>query len=90
MSPPAGPATPATTAPPTGHRGGIPALSAPTRPCGGGRGGYAYDSPRDFSGPSRRGSWGGGPRGGGEFRGGFRGGFDDSSAAGLSIQSTPL
>ncbi|KAG9204825.1 hypothetical protein G6514_010058 [Epicoccum nigrum] len=83
MSPPAGPATPATTAPPTGPRGGNPALSAPTRPRGGGRGGYTYDSPRDFSGPSRRGSWGGGgPRGGGDFRGGFRGGFHDSSAAG--------
>jgi len=53
-------------------------LSAPTRPRGGGRGGFAYDSPRDFSGPPRRGSWGGGPRGGG----GFRGGFHDGPAAG--------
>ena len=75
ISPPAGPASLASTAPPAGPRGSSnPALSAPTRPRGGGRGGYPYDSPRDFSGPPRRGSWGGGPRGGGGFRGGFHDG----------------
>ncbi|KAJ4990674.1 hypothetical protein SVAN01_03905 [Stagonosporopsis vannaccii] len=77
ISPPAGPASSTPTVPPTGPRGN-PALSAPTRPRGGGRGGYPYDSPRDFSGPPRRGSWGAGPRGGG----GFRGGFHEGPAAG--------
>ncbi|KAJ4313288.1 hypothetical protein N0V94_007014 [Neodidymelliopsis sp. IMI 364377] len=74
ISPPVGPASLAPSAPPAGPRGGNPALSAPTRPRGGGRGGYPYDSPRDFSGPPRRGSWGAGPRGGGGFRGGFHDG----------------
>ncbi|KAJ4362611.1 hypothetical protein N0V95_001416 [Ascochyta clinopodiicola] len=82
ISPPAGPASSAPTAPPAGPRGGNPALSAPTRPRGGGRGGYPYDAPRDFSGPPRRGSWGAGPRGGGDFRGGFRGGFHDGPPSG--------
>jgi len=68
MSPPAGPSgsTPQPTAYP---RTSNPVLAAPTRPRGGGRGGFGYDSPRDFQGPPppRRGSahWGG--RGGSGF-----------------------
>lgn len=69
ISPPAGPS--GSAAPPPSHpRGNNPVLAAPTRPRGGGRGGFAYDSPRDFSGPPRRGSWGAGPRGGGFYGGG--------------------
>ena len=69
MSPPAGPANTAPQAP-SYPRGNNPVLAAPTRPRGGGRGGFGYDSPRDFNGPpSRRGSWGGGPRGGGYYGG---------------------
>jgi hypothetical protein len=70
ISPPAGPAS-STPQPPTFPRGSNPALVAPTRPRGGGRGGFGYDAPRDFSGPpARRGSWGAGPRGGGFYGGG--------------------
>jgi hypothetical protein len=69
ISPPAGP-NGSTPQPPTFPRGNNPALAAPTRPRGGGRGGFTYDSSRDFSGPTaRRGSWSGGPRGGGHFGG---------------------
>lgn len=70
MSPPAGPSG-STPQPPPYPRTSNPVLAAPTRPRGGGRGGFGYDAPRDFSGPpARRGSahWGGG-RGGG-FHGG--------------------
>jgi hypothetical protein len=56
--------------PPAHPRGSNPVLAAPTRPRGGGRGGFPYDPPRDFSGPPpRRGSYGG-PRGGGFYGGG--------------------
>lgn len=73
ISPPAGPSGP--TPPPNNfQRGSNPVLAAPTRPRGGGRGGFGYDAPRDFSGPPpRRGSghWGG--RGGGFLPSGPRG-----------------
>ena len=66
ISPPVGPGS---HQPPAYPRSSNPVLAAPTRPRGGGRGGYGGESYRDFSGgpPSRRGSWGGG-------RGGFHGG----------------
>ncbi|CAI6330198.1 unnamed protein product [Periconia digitata] len=70
MSPPAGPSNPTTHAP-AFPRSNNPVLAAPTRPRGGGRGGFGYDTPREFSGgPPRRGSahWGG--RGGGHFASG--------------------
>ncbi|KAF2182701.1 hypothetical protein K469DRAFT_728332 [Zopfia rhizophila CBS 207.26] len=70
ISPPVGPSG-STPQPPAYPRGNNPVLAAPTRPRGGGRGGFAYDSPRDFSGPPpRRGSahWVG--RGGGGYYGG--------------------
>lgn len=68
MSPPAGPTSSSAPQPPSQPRSSNPVLAAPTRPRGGGRGGFPYDSPRDFSGaPPRRGSWVGGPRGGGHF-----------------------
>ncbi|KAF2734048.1 hypothetical protein EJ04DRAFT_256051 [Polyplosphaeria fusca] len=71
ISPPAGPST-NTSQPPAYPRGGSnPVLSAPTRPRGGGRGGFGYDAPRDFSGgpPPRRGSWSGAGGRGGYFGG---------------------
>ncbi|KAF2463655.1 uncharacterized protein BDR25DRAFT_297800 [Lindgomyces ingoldianus] len=67
ISPPVGPSGAAPQAP-AYPRGNNPVLAAPTRPRGGGRGGFGYDAPRDFSGPApRRGSthWGG--RGGGGY-----------------------
>lgn len=70
MTPPAGPSS-TTPYPPTYPRSSNPVLAAPTRPRGGGRGGFGYDAARDFSGPPpRRGSahWGG--RGGGGHYGG--------------------
>ncbi|KAJ4289763.1 hypothetical protein N0V90_011093 [Kalmusia sp. IMI 367209] len=69
ISPPAGPSG-STPQPPSFPRSTNPVLAAPTRPRGGGRGGFGYDAPRDFSGPPpRRGSahWGGR---GGSFHGG--------------------
>ncbi|KAF2002533.1 hypothetical protein P154DRAFT_141128 [Amniculicola lignicola CBS 123094] len=66
ISPPAGPAS-SMPQPPAYPRGNNPVLAAPTRPRGGGRGGFGYghDAPRDFSGPPpRRGSAHWGPRGG--------------------------
>jgi hypothetical protein len=71
ISPPAGPSS-STPQPPAFPRSNNPVLAAPTRPRGGGRGGFGYDAPRDFSGPPpRRGSahWGG--RGGGGYYGGL-------------------
>ncbi|ORY07171.1 hypothetical protein BCR34DRAFT_29161 [Clohesyomyces aquaticus] len=71
ISPPIGPSN-STPQPPAFPRGNNPVLAAPTRPRGGGRGGFGYDAPRDFSGPppSRRGSAHWGARGGGNFYGG--------------------
>ena len=80
ISPPVGPSgpsgpsgPPSTTPQPSPYpRNSNPVLAAPTRPRGGGRGSFGYDSPRDFSGaPPRRGSahWNA-PRGGGGFHGG--------------------
>ncbi|KAL5442119.1 hypothetical protein PMIN07_010911 [Paraphaeosphaeria minitans] len=65
MSPPAGPSN-STPQPPLFSRTSShnPVLAAPTRPRGGGRGSFGYDSPRDFSGPPRRGSATWGARGG--------------------------
>lgn len=84
MSPPAGPPSIAQQAP-VHPRNSNPVLAAPTRPRGGGRGGFAYDSPRDFSGPPGRGSWSARPpRGGGHFASGGapagpRGSFSSSA-----------
>jgi hypothetical protein len=86
ISPPAGPAG-STPQPPAYPRGpSNPALAAPTRPRGGGRGGFGYESRGDFSGP-RRGSWSGGPRGGG---GGFYGGGAPSGPRGSNSGPAPF
>ncbi|KAH6868310.1 hypothetical protein BKA58DRAFT_440761 [Alternaria rosae] len=70
ISPPVGPSS-LTPQAPSFPRGNNPVLAAPTRPRGGGRGGFGgYEGRGDFSGPSsRRGSWGAGPRGGGYYGG---------------------
>jgi len=71
ISPPAGPSGAPSQAPTFPRGNNNPVLGAPTRPRGGGRGGFGFDSGRDFSGPPpRRGSWAGGPRGGGFYGGG--------------------
>lgn len=89
LSPPMGPGS--NNQPSAYPRSSNPVLGAPTRPRGGGRGGFGGESYRDFSGPGpRRGSWGGGrggyyggphsgPRGGGQFAPPFRGSSNSTS-----------
>ncbi|KAF2800493.1 hypothetical protein K505DRAFT_292731 [Melanomma pulvis-pyrius CBS 109.77] len=89
ISPPIGPSnlTPQVPAYPRAHN---PGLVAPTRPRGGGRGGFQYDAPREFSGPPpRRGSahWGG--RGGGGYFGGAPSG-PRGSVSGASTFAPPF
>lgn len=99
MSPPSGPAS---NVPMSAHaRPGNPILSAPSRPRGGGRGGFGGGPPRDFQpydntgaapplGP-RRGSANWGPRGGGVYGGppsGPRGGAPPFRGSANSTSTT--
>ncbi|CAN9358729.1 unnamed protein product [Alternaria alternata] len=90
ISPPAGPSSLASQ-PPAFPRGNNPVLAAPTRPRGGGRGGFGgYEGRGDFSGPSsRRGSWGAGPRGGGYYGGAPSGPRGSSSGPGGAAPFAP-
>ncbi|KAG9195548.1 hypothetical protein G6011_00669 [Alternaria panax] len=90
ISPPAGPSNLAPQ-PPAFPRGNNPVLAAPTRPRGGGRGGFGgYEGRGDFSGPSsRRGSWGAGPRGGGYYGGAPSGPRGPSSGPGGAAPFAP-
>ncbi|KAF2640604.1 hypothetical protein P280DRAFT_451408 [Massarina eburnea CBS 473.64] len=94
MSPPIGPSNPAPQAQHPFPRVHNPVLAAPTRPRGGGRGGFGYDAPRDFSGPPRRGSAHWGPRGGSHLGGGPpsgpRGSVSSASGTGPTAFAPPF